>query len=147
VRHDDGANLLPCTAPHRAHGRVATSKRAPMYLAQRGYKTGNVPLVRVSNRRGNSSDLIRRKCFGLVGDVENLTAMRRRARFDAQRCFQPVRQRRGDFAAKRRRVDAAVPHARLARVIDVSVAPSKRTRRASSSWSGVSGRCWGDGAE
>ncbi len=47
MRHDDGANL------HTLHGAdivlagVSRTSKTPlsMYLAQRGYKTGNVPLV------------------------------------------------------------------------------------------------------
>lgn len=79
VRHDDGANL------HTLHGAdivlagVSRTSKTPlsMYLAQRGYKTGNVPLVPGVDPPRQLLDLNPRKVFGLVGDVENLTAMRR----------------------------------------------------------------------
>lgn len=79
VRHDDGANL------HTLHGAdivltgVSRTSKTPlsMYLAQRGYKTGNVPLVPGVEPPRQLLDLNPRKVFGLVGDVENLTAMRR----------------------------------------------------------------------
>lgn len=79
VRHDDGANL------HTLHGAdivlagVSRTSKTPlsMYLAQRGYKTGNVPLVPGVEPPRQLFDLNPRKVFGLVGDVENLTAMRR----------------------------------------------------------------------
>jgi regulator of PEP synthase PpsR (kinase-PPPase family) len=79
VRHDDGANL------HTLHGAdiiltgVSRTSKTPlsMYLAQRGYKTGNVPLVPGVDPPRQLLDLNPRKVFGLIGDVENLTAMRR----------------------------------------------------------------------
>ena len=79
VRHDDGANL------HTLHGAdivltgVSRTSKTPlsMYLAQRGYKTGNVPLVPGVDPPRKLLDLNPRKVFGLIGDVENLTAMRR----------------------------------------------------------------------
>lgn len=79
VRHDDGANL------HTLHGAdivltgVSRTSKTPlsMYLAQRGYKTGNVPLVPGVEPPRQLLDLNPRKVFGLVGDVENLTSMRR----------------------------------------------------------------------
>jgi hypothetical protein len=79
VRHDDGANL------HTLHGAdivltgVSRTSKTPlsMYLAQRGYKAGNVPLVPGVEPPRQLLDLNPRKVFGLVEDVENLTAMRR----------------------------------------------------------------------
>jgi regulator of PEP synthase PpsR (kinase-PPPase family) len=79
VRHDDGANL------HTLHGAdivltgVSRTSKTPlsMYLAQRGYKTGNVPLVPGVEPPTQLLELNPRKVFGLIGDVENLTAMRR----------------------------------------------------------------------
>ena len=79
VRHDDGANL------HTLHGAdivltgVSRTSKTPlsMYLAQRGYKCGNVPLVPGVDPPRQLLDLNPRKVFGLIGDVENLTAMRR----------------------------------------------------------------------
>jgi regulator of PEP synthase PpsR (kinase-PPPase family) len=79
VRHDDGANL------HTLHGAdivltgVSRTSKTPlsMYLAQRGHKTGNVPLVPGVDPPPQLLELNPRKVFGLIGDVENLTAMRR----------------------------------------------------------------------
>ncbi len=79
VRHDDGTNL------HTLHGAdivltgVSRTSKTPlsMYLAQRGYKAGNVPLVPGVEPPRELLDLNPRKVFGLVDGVENLTAMRR----------------------------------------------------------------------
>jgi hypothetical protein len=79
VRHDDGANL------HTLHGAeivltgVSRTSKTPlsMYLAQRGYKTGNVPLVPGVVPPRELLELNPKRVFGLVGDVENLSAMRR----------------------------------------------------------------------
>jgi regulator of PEP synthase PpsR (kinase-PPPase family) len=79
VRHDDGANL------HTLHGAdivltgISRTSKTPlsMYLAQRGFKTGNVPLVAGVDPPRQLLELNPRKVFGLLGDVENLSAMRR----------------------------------------------------------------------
>lgn len=79
VRHDDGTNL------HTLHGAdivltgVSRTSKTPlsMYLAQRGYKTGNVPLVPGVDPPGKLLDLNPRKVFGLIGNVGDLAAMRR----------------------------------------------------------------------
>lgn len=79
VRHDDGANL------HTLHGAdivltgVSRTSKTPlsMYLAHRGYKTGNVPLVPGVDPPRELLDMNPRKVFGLVGDAEGLAAMRR----------------------------------------------------------------------
>jgi len=79
VRHDDGASL------HTLHGAdivltgVSRTSKTPlsMYLAQRGYKTGNVPLVPGVDPPRQLLDLNPKRVFGLIGDVENLSAMRR----------------------------------------------------------------------
>ncbi|MCU0668345.1 MAG: kinase/pyrophosphorylase [Myxococcota bacterium] len=79
VRHDDGTNL------HTLHGAdivltgVSRTSKTPlsMYLAQRGYKTGNVPLVPGVDPPQQLLELNPRKVFGLIGDVENLSRMRR----------------------------------------------------------------------
>lgn len=79
VRHDDGANM------HTIHGAdivltgVSRTSKTPlsMYLAQRGYKTGNVPLVPGVDPPRQLLEMNPKKVFGLIGDVENLSAMRR----------------------------------------------------------------------
>jgi regulator of PEP synthase PpsR (kinase-PPPase family) len=79
VRHDDGTNL------HTLHGAdivltgVSRTSKTPlsMYLAQRGYKAGNVPLVPGVDPPSQLLELNPRKVFGLIGDVGNLSAMRR----------------------------------------------------------------------
>jgi regulator of PEP synthase PpsR (kinase-PPPase family) len=79
VRHDDGANL------HTLHGAdivltgVSRTSKTPlsMYLAHRGYKTGNVPLVPGVAPPPQLLELNPRKVFGLIHDVEGLSAMRR----------------------------------------------------------------------
>jgi hypothetical protein len=79
VRHDDGANL------HTLHGAdivltgISRTSKTPlsMYLAQRGYKTGNVPLVPGVEPPRELLDLNPAKVVGLVGAVEDLSAMRR----------------------------------------------------------------------
>ncbi len=79
VRHDDGANLHTLHAADIVLTGVSRTSKTPlsMYLAQRGYKAGNVPLVPGVEPPRQLLDLNPRKVFGLVGDVEDLTAMRR----------------------------------------------------------------------
>jgi regulator of PEP synthase PpsR (kinase-PPPase family) len=79
VRHDDGANL------HTLHGAdivltgISRTSKTPlsMYLAQRGYKTGNVPLIAGVDPPRELLELNPRKVVGLVGDIDDLSAMRR----------------------------------------------------------------------
>jgi len=70
---------IPCHGADIVLTGVSRTSKTPlsMYLAQRGYKTGNVPLVPGVEPPRQLFDLNPRKVFGLVGDVENLTAMRR----------------------------------------------------------------------
>jgi hypothetical protein len=79
VRHDDGANLHTL---HRAHlvltGPSRTSKTPlTMYVAQRGYRTGNVPLIAGVPPPRELLELDRRKVFGLVVDPATLVSVRR----------------------------------------------------------------------
>jgi len=79
VRHDDGANLHTL---HQADivlvGPSRTSKTPlSMYLAQRGYKTGNVPFVPGIEPPGELLEISPRKVFGLVVDPERLLTIRR----------------------------------------------------------------------
>jgi regulator of PEP synthase PpsR (kinase-PPPase family) len=79
VRHDDGAN------PHTLHEAdivltgVSRTSKTPlsMYLAQRGYKTGNVPLVPGLEPPRALLELDPRKVFGLLVDPSTLLAVRR----------------------------------------------------------------------
>jgi regulator of PEP synthase PpsR (kinase-PPPase family) len=79
VRHDDGANLrtlfqadLVLTGPSR------TSKTPlSMYLAQRGLKTGNVPLVPGIEPPSELLELDPAKVIGLVAQSETLETVRR----------------------------------------------------------------------
>ena len=79
VRHDDGANL------HTLHGAdivltgISRTSKTPlsMYLAQRGYKTGNVPLIAGVAPPRELLEMNPRKIVGLVGEVDDLSAMRR----------------------------------------------------------------------
>lgn len=79
VRHDDGANLrtlfqadLVLTGPSR------TSKTPlSMYLAQRGLKTGNVPLVPGIEPPSELFEIDPAKVIGLVAQPEALETVRR----------------------------------------------------------------------
>ena len=79
VRHDDGANLrtlfqadLVLTGPSR------TSKTPlSMYLAQRGLKTGNVPLVPGIEPPRELLELDPAKVIGLLAEAEALETVRR----------------------------------------------------------------------
>jgi regulator of PEP synthase PpsR (kinase-PPPase family) len=64
VRHDDGANQRTLYQADLVLTGVSRTSKTPlsMYLAQRGYKTGNVPLVP--------------KVFGLLVDPETLLTVR-----------------------------------------------------------------------
>jgi regulator of PEP synthase PpsR (kinase-PPPase family) len=79
VRHDDGANLHTL---HQADivlvGPSRTSKTPlSMYLAQRGLKTGNVPLVPGIEPPRELLEIARRKVYGLLADAERLVTIRR----------------------------------------------------------------------
>ncbi len=79
VRHDDGTN------PHTLFqadvvltGPSRTSKTPlSMYLAQRGYKTGNVPLIPNMDPPRELLELNPRKVFGLVMKPEVLVTIRK----------------------------------------------------------------------
>lgn len=78
VRHDDGANL------HTLHGAdlvltgVSRTSKTPlsMYLAQRGYRTGNVPIVPEIAPPRPLIDLDSRKVFALTIDPSLLLTIR-----------------------------------------------------------------------
>lgn len=79
VRHDDGANLHTL---HQADvvlvGPSRTSKTPlSMYLAQRGIKAGNVPLIPELDPPRELLELAPRKVFGLLADADRLVTIRR----------------------------------------------------------------------
>ena len=78
VRHDDGANVKTLYEADIVLTGVSRTSKTPlcMYLAQRGYKTGNVPLVPHVEPPRELLELDRRKVFGLVIDPTTLTTIR-----------------------------------------------------------------------
>jgi [pyruvate, water dikinase]-phosphate phosphotransferase / [pyruvate, water dikinase] kinase len=79
VRHDDGANVHTLFQADLVLTGVSRTSKTPlsMYLAQRGYKTGNVPLVAGLEPPVQLLDLNPRKVFGLLVDAERLVTIRR----------------------------------------------------------------------
>jgi regulator of PEP synthase PpsR (kinase-PPPase family) len=78
VRHDDGANLHTLAGADIVVTGVSRTSKTPlsMYLAQRGYKTGNVPLVPGVEPPRVLLEMDRRKVFGLIIDPSTLRPMR-----------------------------------------------------------------------
>ena len=78
VQHDDGAN------PHTLHQAdlvltgVSRTSKTPlsMYLAQRGYKTGNVPLIPGLQAPQQLLEIDPKKVFGLVIEADTLMRVR-----------------------------------------------------------------------
>jgi regulator of PEP synthase PpsR (kinase-PPPase family) len=79
VRHDDGANLHTLYEADIVLTGVSRTSKTPlsMYLAQRGYKTGNVPLVPGIDPPRELLDTEPRKVFGLTLDPATLVTIRR----------------------------------------------------------------------
>lgn len=79
VRHDDGANLHTLFDADLVLTGVSRTSKTPlsMYLAQRGYKTGNVPLVPGIDPPRELLEIDPRKVFGLLVDVPTLLEVRR----------------------------------------------------------------------
>jgi [pyruvate, water dikinase]-phosphate phosphotransferase / [pyruvate, water dikinase] kinase len=79
VRHDDGANLHTLFQADLVLIGVSRTSKTPlaMYLAHRGYKTGNVPLVPGMDPQPELLDLDPRKVFGLVVSPDTLVEVRR----------------------------------------------------------------------
>lgn len=79
VRHDDGSNLHSLFQAEIVLTGVSRTSKTPlsMYLAQRGYKTGNVPLVPEVPPPRELLDLDPRKVFGLVVEPSALLTIRR----------------------------------------------------------------------
>jgi hypothetical protein len=78
VRHDDGGNLATLWEADIVLTGVSRTSKTPlsMYLAQRGYKTGNVPLVPGLEPPRELLELDRRKVFGLIIDPATLLSVR-----------------------------------------------------------------------
>jgi regulator of PEP synthase PpsR (kinase-PPPase family) len=79
VRHDDGANPRTLFQADIVLTGVSRTSKTPlsMYLAQRGYKTGNVPLIPDLEASRELLDLNPSKVYGLVVDIETLLTVRR----------------------------------------------------------------------
>lgn len=78
VRHDDGANLHSLHRADLVLTGVSRTSKTPlsMYLAQRGYRTGNVPIVPGIDPPRPLLDLDPRKVFALSVDPSLLLTIR-----------------------------------------------------------------------
>ena len=78
VRHDDGANLHTLAKADLVLTGISRTSKTPlsMYLAQRGYKTGNVPIVPGIDPPRALLDLDPRKVFALAVDPSVLLTIR-----------------------------------------------------------------------
>lgn len=78
VRHDDGANLHTLFRADIVLTGISRTSKTPlsMYLAQRGYKTGNVPIVPGIEPPRALLDLEPRKVFALTVDPSILLTIR-----------------------------------------------------------------------
>ena len=78
VHHDDGANVRTLYDADIVLTGVSRTSKTPlcMYLAQRGYKAGNVPLVPSIDPPQELVELDQKKVFGLVIDPAELTIIR-----------------------------------------------------------------------
>jgi len=78
VRHDDGSNQRTLVEADIVLTGVSRTSKTPlsMYLAQRGYKTGNVPLVPNVDPPRVLLEMDPRKIFGLILDPASLKPLR-----------------------------------------------------------------------
>jgi regulator of PEP synthase PpsR (kinase-PPPase family) len=78
VRHDDGANLHTLVRADLVLTGVSRTSKTPlsMYLAQRGYKTGNVPIVPGIDPPRALLELDPKKVFALTIDPSLLLTIR-----------------------------------------------------------------------
>ncbi len=78
VNHDDGANVHTLYDADIVLAGVSRTSKTPlcMYLAQRGYKTGNVPLIPGLDPPRELLDLDSQKVFGLLIDATELLTIR-----------------------------------------------------------------------
>jgi hypothetical protein len=79
VRHDDGANLHTLFQADLVLAGVSRTSKTPlsMYLAQRGFRTGNVPIVPGIDPPRELLEIDPRKVIGLVSDPTALLEIRR----------------------------------------------------------------------
>lgn len=79
VRHDDGANQHTLFQADLVLIGASRTSKTPlaMYLAHRGYKTGNVPLVPGLEPSQELREIDPRKVFGLVASPGTLVEVRR----------------------------------------------------------------------
>ena len=79
VQHDDGANLHTLHQADLVLAGVSRTSKTPlsMYLAHRGYKTGNVPIVPGVDPPRELLELEPSKVVGLVVDPSTLLEIRR----------------------------------------------------------------------
>jgi len=78
VRHDDGANLHTLHEADIVLTGVSRTSKTPlsMYLAQRGFKTGNVPLIPGLDPPSQLLELNPKRVFGLTVDPGTLLSVR-----------------------------------------------------------------------
>lgn len=78
VRHDDGANLHTLHEADIVLTGVSRTSKTPlsMYLAQRGYKCGNVPLVPGLDPPKELLEVDKKRVFGLSVDPATLLSVR-----------------------------------------------------------------------
>jgi [pyruvate, water dikinase]-phosphate phosphotransferase / [pyruvate, water dikinase] kinase len=78
VRHDDGASLETLFEADIVLVGVSRTSKTPlsMYLAQRGFKTGNVPLVSGLEPSSALGEIDPRRVFGLIVDHATLLTLR-----------------------------------------------------------------------
>jgi len=78
VRHDDGANPATLFDADLVLAGISRTSKTPlsMYLAQRGYKAGNVPIVPGVELPREIFDLDPRKVFGLTIDPSAMITIR-----------------------------------------------------------------------
>jgi len=79
VRHDDGANLHTLFQADLVLTGVSRTSKTPltMYLAQRGLRAGNVPIVPGIEPPRELLEIDRRKVIGLISDADALLEIRR----------------------------------------------------------------------
>lgn len=79
VRHDDGANLHTLFEAELVLTGVSRTGKTPlsMYLAQRGFKTGNVPLIPGMDPPRELLEIDPNRVFGLVVDSATLVGIRK----------------------------------------------------------------------
>ncbi|MFV2072796.1 MAG: pyruvate, water dikinase regulatory protein [Thermoanaerobaculales bacterium] len=84
VRHDDGRNCAELGDADIVLTGVSRAGKTPlaMYLAMRGYKTANVPLVKNIEPPAELFDIKRGRVVGLTLDPDRLVSYRRRRQRD-----------------------------------------------------------------